>query len=61
MTIKQNLKNGKLVNLPFIFECFLMYNTPSSTKKNHKSTEPESCQMAKMCFFFLLLPLLQTG
>ena len=29
-----------------------MYNTPSSTKKHQKSTEPESCQMAKMCFFF---------
>jgi len=28
-----------------------MNNTPSGTKKHHKSTEPESCQMIKMFFF----------
>jgi len=28
-----------------------MKNTPSGTKKHHKSTEPESCQMVKMFFF----------
>jgi len=49
--ISQNLKNGKLIslydNLPFIFKCFMTYNTPGSTKKHHESTEPESYQTAK--------------
>ena len=45
-----------------------MTNTPSGAKKHRESTEPESCQTAKMFFFFLLvllvlllLLLLQTG
>ena len=32
---------------------FMTNNTPSGVKKHCESTEPESCQMAKM-FFFLL-------
>ena len=50
--ISQNHKYSKLVNLydylPFIFECFMTYNMPSSTKKQHISTKPESHQMAKI-------------
>ena len=30
----------------------MMNNTPSGAKKHCKSTEPESCQTAKMFFFF---------
>jgi len=48
----QNLKNGKRVslydNVPFIFECFMTYNTPSSAE----SIEPESHQTTKMFSFF---------
>ena len=40
-------------NVPFIFECFMTYKTPSCTKKHRESTELESRQMAKL-FFFLL-------
>ena len=56
MIVHQNLKNGQVVslydNLPFIFECFITYNTPSSTKKQCKNTEPENRQMAFFFFFF---------
>ena len=52
-----NVRNGKLIslynNLPFIC-VFVTNNTPIGAIKHHKSTEPESCQMAKK-FFFLLL------
>jgi len=30
---------------------FMTNNTPSGTKKHHKSTEPESCQMAKTIYW----------
>jgi len=33
----------------------MTYNTPSNAKKHHKSTEPESHQMAKMFFFLSFL------
>jgi len=39
-------------NLPFVFECFMTYNTPSSAEKKiyiyRESTEPQSRQAAKM-------------
>jgi len=53
--ISQNLKSSQLLsfhdNIPFIFECFITYNTSSSMKKHCESTEPESHQMAKMFFY----------
>jgi len=48
--IVQNLKNGKLYDsLPFIFECFIPYNTLSSVKKHRESTEPQIARWPK-CF-----------
>lgn len=50
------LKNRKLRslynNVLFIFEC---YKTPSGMKKHHKSTKPQSWQMAKI-FLSLVQP-----
>ena len=57
---KKSLKTSKVLSLydivPFILVCFLTYNTPSSTKKHHKSIEPESHQTDKMLFFLSSSP-----
>ena len=44
----QNLKNGKHHTIHFqVFHG--LQDTSRGTKKYHKRTEPECCQMAKMC------------
>ena len=50
----QNQKMGSLHdNVPSSSSVFLAKKTPSVVKNHHKSIEPESCQNAKIVFFFL--------
>ena len=52
MMIQNNLKNGKLITTyRSSLSIFTTNNMPNDTKKHCESTEPESCQIAKMFFF----------
>ena len=64
--ISQNLRNGNMKAFITIYRSsssvIMTNNTTSGTKKRHKSSKPESHQMAKIfSFLLLLLSLLHTG
>ena len=58
--MSQNLKSKHTVclsfydNAPFIFKCFQGQQDSKWHKKAGESTEPESCQTAKIVFLLLL-------
>ena len=49
-------QNGKLVslydNLPFIYECFMTYNTPSSAKKTSRKYKTRKSPEGQNVFSF---------